>query len=104
MTTEEGGKTRLGNVVSALDDRIKALAPNAVIGLWTFDGKEGRSEVSAGPLGDQVDGKPRSEALAAALDRQHAYIGRRGVVHHAAADLPERTGQLSMPGKRIRCW
>jgi hypothetical protein len=75
MTTEEGGKTRLGNVISALDDRIKALAPNAVIGLWTFDGKEGRSEVSAGPLGDQVDGKPRSEELAAALDRQHATSG-----------------------------
>ncbi len=75
MTTDEGGKTRLGNVINALDDRIKALAPNAVIGLWTFDGKEGRSEVSAGPLGDQVDGKPRSEALAAALDKQHASSG-----------------------------
>ncbi len=75
MTTDEGGKTRLGNVVSALDDRIKALAPNAVIGLWTFDGKEGRSEVPAGPLADQIDGKPRSEALAAALDRQHASSG-----------------------------
>lgn len=75
MTTEEGGKSRLGNVVSALDDRIKSLAPNAVIGLWTFDGKEGRSEVSAGPLSDQVDGKPRSEALTAALDRQHASSG-----------------------------
>ncbi len=75
MTTDEGGKTRLGNVVNALDDRIKALAPNAVIGLWTFDGKEGRAEVPAGPLGDQVDGKPRSEALAAALDKQHATSG-----------------------------
>jgi hypothetical protein len=75
MTTEEGGKTRLGNVVSALEDRIKGLAPNAVIGLWTFDGKEGRSEVPVGPLGDQVDGKPRSEELAAALDRQHASSG-----------------------------
>ncbi len=75
LTTDEGGKTRLGNVVSALGDRIKALAPNAVIGLWTFDGKEGRSEVPAGPLGDQVDGKPRSEVLMAALDRQHATSG-----------------------------
>jgi hypothetical protein len=75
MITDEGGKTRLGNVVSALNDRIKALAPNAVIGLWTFDGKDGRSEVPAGPLGDQVDGKPRSEALVAALDRQHASSG-----------------------------
>jgi len=75
MTTDEGGKTRLGNVVGALDDRIKSLAPNAVIGLWTFDGKEGRSEVPAGALSDQVDGKPRSEALTAALDRQHASSG-----------------------------
>ena len=75
MVTDEGGKTRLGNVVSALDDRIKALSPNSVIGLWTFDGKEGRSEVSAGALGDPVDGQPRSDALTAALDRQHASSG-----------------------------
>ena len=75
MITAEGDKTRLGNVVSALEDRIKSLSPSAVIGLWTFDGKEGRSEVSAGPLTDQVDGRPRSEALTAALDRQHASSG-----------------------------
>jgi Bacterial extracellular solute-binding protein len=75
MTTDEGGKTRLGNVVAALDNRIKALPPNSVIGLWTFDGKEGRSEVKAGPLADDVDGKPRSDALTAALDRQHASSG-----------------------------
>ena len=75
MVTDEGGKTRLGNVVSALDNRIKALPPNSVIGLWTFDGKEGRTEVSAGPLGDPVDGQPRSDALTAALDRQHASSG-----------------------------
>ena len=75
MVTDEGGMTRLGNVVAALDSRIKALPPNAVIGLWTFDGKEGRSEVTAGPLADQVDGKPRSEALTAALDKQHASSG-----------------------------
>ena len=75
MVTDEGGKTRLGNVLSALDDRIKALPPNSVIGLWTFDGKEGRAEVSAGPLGDPVDGRPRTDALTAALDRQHASSG-----------------------------
>jgi extracellular solute-binding protein len=75
MITDEGGKTRLANVVSALDNRIKALPPNSVIGLWTFDGKEGRTEVSAGPLADPVDGQPRSEALTAALDRQHASSG-----------------------------
>jgi hypothetical protein len=75
MTTDEGGTTRLGNVVAALDNRIKALPPSSVIGLWTFDGKEGRSEVSAGPLADSVDGQPRSAALTAALDKQHASSG-----------------------------
>ncbi len=75
MVTDEGGKSRLANVVGALDDRIKALPPNAVIGLWTFDGKEGRAEVPAGPLGDPVDGHPRSDTLTAALDRQHASSG-----------------------------
>jgi hypothetical protein len=75
MTTDEGGKTRLANVVAALDNRIKALPPNSVIGLWTFDGKEGRTEVSAGPLADNVDGRPRSDALTAALDKQHASSG-----------------------------
>ena len=97
MVTDEGGKTRLGNVVDALDSRIKALPPNAVIGLWTFDGKEGRSEVSAGPLADPVDGQPRSEALTAALDQAACLVGRRGVVHHAAVDLPERASQFP-------CW
>jgi hypothetical protein len=75
MTTDEGGVTRLGNVVNALDNRIKALPPNSVIGLWTFDGKEGRAEVSAGPLADPVNGQPRSAALTAALDKQHASSG-----------------------------
>ncbi|MBV8862314.1 MAG: substrate-binding domain-containing protein [Mycobacterium sp.] len=75
MTTDEGGTTRLGNVVAALDNRIKALPPSSVIGLWTFDGKEGRSEVSAGPLADPVNGQPRSAALTAALDKQHASSG-----------------------------
>ena len=62
-------------MVAALDDRIKALPPNSVIGLWTFDGKEGRAEVPAGPLADSVDGQPRSAALTAALNRQHASSG-----------------------------
>jgi hypothetical protein len=75
MITDEGGKTRLANVVAALDNRIKALPPNSVIGLWTFDGKEGRTEVPAGPLADNVDGQPRSAALTAALNKQHASSG-----------------------------
>jgi hypothetical protein len=75
MTTDEGGKTRLANVVAALDNRIQALPPSSVIGLWTFDGKEGRSEVTAGPLDEPVDGQPRSAALVAALDKQYSSAG-----------------------------
>jgi Bacterial extracellular solute-binding protein len=75
MTTKESGKTRLANVVSALDNRIRALSPSSVVGLWTFDGQKGRSEVPVGPLADSVDGQPRSTALTAALDEQHASSG-----------------------------
>lgn len=75
MTTDEGGRSRLANVVAALGDRIRALPPNSVVGLWTFDGKEGRSEVRAGPLDEPVDGQPRSAALTAALDRQYSSEG-----------------------------
>ncbi|MEB3981346.1 substrate-binding domain-containing protein [Mycobacterium sp. 663a-19] len=75
MPGDEGGKSRLANVVAALGDRIKALPPTSVVGLWTFDGHEGRSEVTAGPLSDPVNGKPRSEALTAALDKQYSSAG-----------------------------
>ncbi len=75
MPTDEGGKSRLANVVAALDARLRALPPNSTVGLWTFDGVEGRSEVSTGPLSDQVDGKPRSDALTAKLDSQTASGG-----------------------------
>ncbi len=75
MTTEEGGKTRLANVVAALNNRIRALPPTSAVGLWTFDGKEGRTEVSTGPLDDPVNGQPRSAALTAALDKQYSTPG-----------------------------
>ena len=78
MPIEEGGKTRLGNVVAALNARLRALPPNSSVGLWTFDGTDGRQEVTAGALSDPVDGQPRSAALAAALDRQ--YSGPGGAV------------------------
>ncbi|BDB42567.1 substrate-binding domain-containing protein [Mycobacterium kiyosense] len=74
-TDDGGGKTRLANVIAALSNRIRALPPTAVIGLWTFDGHEGRSEVAAGPLADQVNGQPRTAALTAALDRQYSSGG-----------------------------
>jgi hypothetical protein len=70
-----GGKTRLANVIAALGGQIKALPPSATIGLWTFDGHEGRAEVPAGPLADQVNGQPRTAALLAALDKQYSSGG-----------------------------
>ncbi len=75
MNTQEGGKTRLANVVAALDARLQAMPPTSAVGLWTFDGVEGRSEVPTGPLSDPVGGKPRSAALTGALDGQTASGG-----------------------------
>ena len=75
MTTDEGGKTRLANVIAALSNRLGALPSNSVVGLWTFDGKEGRPEVAAGPLSDEVNGQPRSAALKASLDAQYSSAG-----------------------------
>ena len=75
MPTEEGGKTRLANVIATLQDKIKALPPTAVLGLWTFDGHEGRAEVTSGPLADPVNGQPRSAAMVGALDKQYSSAG-----------------------------
>ena len=75
MPVDEGGKSRLANVTAALNARMQALPPTSAVGLWTFDGVEGRSEVSTGPLSDQVDGGPRSAALTAELNGQRASGG-----------------------------
>jgi Bacterial extracellular solute-binding protein len=75
MPTDEGGKSRLANVVAALNARLQALPANSAVGLWTFDGVEGRSEVSTGPLSDPVNGQPRSAALTSALNEQTASGG-----------------------------
>lgn len=75
MPGQEGGKSRLANVIGTLQDKIKGLPGTAVVGLWTFDGHEGRSEVASGPLSDAVNGQPRSAALAAALDKQYSSGG-----------------------------
>jgi hypothetical protein len=75
MPTEEGGKSRLANVVAALDSRLKALPDTAAVGLWTFDGTEGRSEISTGPLAEPVNGQRRSDALTSTLDEQSASGG-----------------------------
>jgi hypothetical protein len=68
MTTDEGGKTRLAHVIAALDRRIKTLPPNSAVGLWAFDGVEGRNVVASGLLDDQVNGASRAETLTTELD------------------------------------
>jgi hypothetical protein len=75
MPTDEGGKSRLANVVAALNARLQALPQNSAVGLWTFDGTEGRSEVSTGLLSDPLNGQPRSAALTSALNSQTASGG-----------------------------
>lgn len=75
MPVDEGGATRLANVADALKARIQVLPPDSGVGLWTFDGVQGRSEISIGPLSDPLNGVPRSEALAASLDQQSASGG-----------------------------
>jgi hypothetical protein len=75
MPADEGGKSRLANVVAALNARLQALPPNSAVGLWTFDGVQGRSEVGTGPLADPLNGQPRSAALTGALNSQTASGG-----------------------------
>lgn len=75
MAAQEGGKSRLANVAAALEAKLQTMPPTSAVGLWTFDGVEGRSEVTTGPLSDPVDGKPRTAALTAALDEQTASGG-----------------------------
>ena len=75
MNADEGGRSRLSNVTTALDERLRTLAPTASVGLWTFDGVAGRSEVPFGPLGDAVAGQPRSEMLSGNLRGQVASGG-----------------------------
>jgi hypothetical protein len=75
MPVVEGDNSRLANVTEALNARLQALAPNSAIGLWTFDGVQGQSQVPIGPLSDQLDGKPRSAVLASELTDQTASSG-----------------------------
>jgi secreted protein with Ig-like and vWFA domain len=65
----------LANVAAALDARLQALPPNSAVGLWTFDGVAGRPEIPMGPLSDQLDGTPRSDALTSELTGQTASGG-----------------------------
>ena len=58
----------LGPVVTALKARLAALPANAIVGLTAFNGAEGSTLVPVGPLGDPVQGQPRSAALVSGLD------------------------------------
>lgn len=75
MTTDEGGKSRLAHVIAALDQRIKALPANSSVGLWTFDGVEGRNVVTGGPLDEQVNGGTRAASLASELNELSSTSG-----------------------------
>ncbi len=75
MPTEEGGTARLVNVVDALKARLQVLPADSGVGLWTFDGVQGRSEITQGPLSEPLNGQPRSDALIAVLDAQSASGG-----------------------------
>jgi len=75
MPVDEGGRARLTNVVDALTARLEVLPRDSAVGLWTFDGVQGRSVITVGPLSEPLDGQPRSEALTAALDSQFASGG-----------------------------
>jgi hypothetical protein len=75
MTVDEGGESRVANVAAALSARVKALPPSSDVGLWTFDGVAGRSEVSSGPLDELVGGQPRSSVLTNNLNGQVASNG-----------------------------
>ena len=105
MPTDEGGKSRLANVVSGAQRRdCRRCRRTAAIGLWTFDGKRGQLGGARGPLSDPVDGQPRSAALTSALDVT-VRVGRRcGVVHHAAYDLHRRAWRISVRARPIRSW
>ena len=71
MPTSDGAKTRLGNVTTALMDRLKAMSPNSSVGLWTFDGVSGRAEIPLAPLSEQS----HSAQLIANLNNQSSSGG-----------------------------
>lgn len=75
MTTKEAGKSQLAYVIAALVQRIGALPANSSLGLWTFDGVEGRTLVNSGPLDDQLDGATRAEKLTGTLDNLSSRSG-----------------------------
>ena len=75
MPTDEGGKTRLANVLAPLSDRIKAMSPASSVGLWTFDGVAGRSEIPLAALGDANGSQTHAAQLLSNLDNQSSSGG-----------------------------
>lgn len=75
LHTDEDGKSRLAHVIAGLEDRIKTVAPTDSVGLWTFDGVAGRTEVPLAPLGDAANSQSHAAALISDLDNQSASSG-----------------------------
>ncbi|MUL65043.1 hypothetical protein BOO86_11260 [Mycobacterium sp. CBMA 234] len=75
MPAADGSKTRLGNVTNALMDRLKTMSPNSSVGLWTFDGVSGRTEIPLAPLGDTSGSQTHAAQLTSNLNNQSSSGG-----------------------------
>ena len=63
MPADEGGKSRLANVVDALNARLQALPPNSAVGLWTLRRRRG-------PLGGDVRARCPNRSTASRARRR----------------------------------
>jgi hypothetical protein len=62
-------------LVSALNTRLAALPPTAAIGLTTFDGGQGTTQVNVGALSDSIDGRARGQLITDTLNGLGAGAG-----------------------------
>ena len=104
LPTDDGGKTRLANVIAALGRPDQGAA--AQLGRGAVDVRRPRGSIRGG---DRAAGRPgqRPAALGGAAGRagQAVFIERRcGVVHHAANASTRTCWPITVPAKRIRCW
>lgn len=53
----------LADVTAALSNRLRGLGPASAVGLWTYDGKEGATQVRTGGSADDVQGVPRTQSI-----------------------------------------
>ncbi len=101
MPVDEGGRSRLSNVTTALNDRLQVLPPSTSVGLWTFDGVAGRSVTTTGPLGDDV-AVSRAQRCPACRGRPHPAAGR---CRSPRCDWSTaRRWRTSVRAYPIRCW